>query len=535
MAYEINKFDGTLLVSVDDQTVNATSTDLRFVGRNYAGYGEIQNENFLWLLQNFANTSAPPRAIQGQLWFDGKTNKLKVFDGQIFKSVGGADVSAVAPAGLATGDFWYDSVNQQIKVWTGTEFVLVGPEKAPTFGTTAVLPGVIKDTVGSDQSIIRLQVAGEVIAIITKTDFNINPAINPIAGFSELKKGINFINSSATTGVTTSAHRFWGTVANADRLGGYNAADFLRSSNTYFTTLAGFADAGFTVGDQKDLKIQIANGDTPIIENTLGKSFIFRISDSGQNPKDVVQIKSTGMDPGSTGLYTLGTVGAKWKEVNAETVKATTFYGKFVGTIESPPAAPGSTPPPLAIQSVAVAGDFAMGGSGSTSSNFNINLAGGTGAVNLASGAVGSINNFNIGGTTRGTGAFTALTASGTLTVTSAAPAASTSTGSLVVSGGVGISGKMYVGNDAYFTGTGAIQVPVGTTEQRPVDAVLGMIRFNTDAGEWEGFDGDVWRTIGSAGLDDYGQITSAGIEATIQNGLIIEPVDSFVDYGGLF
>ena len=54
MAYEVNKFNGTFLVSVSDGTID-TTTDLRFIGKNYAGYGEVQNENFLHLLENFSN------------------------------------------------------------------------------------------------------------------------------------------------------------------------------------------------------------------------------------------------------------------------------------------------------------------------------------------------------------------------------------------------------------------------------------------------------------------------------------------------
>ena len=80
MAYTINKFDGTLLSSVDDGTIDQ-STSLRFVGKNYAGYGEIQNENFLHLLESFASSNSPARPISGQLWFDAGTNKLKFYDG----------------------------------------------------------------------------------------------------------------------------------------------------------------------------------------------------------------------------------------------------------------------------------------------------------------------------------------------------------------------------------------------------------------------------------------------------------------------
>ena len=46
MAYIVNKFDGTLIATVQDGTVDQT-TNPRSIGKNYAGYGEIQNENFL--------------------------------------------------------------------------------------------------------------------------------------------------------------------------------------------------------------------------------------------------------------------------------------------------------------------------------------------------------------------------------------------------------------------------------------------------------------------------------------------------------
>jgi hypothetical protein len=85
MAYEVNKFNGVFLTSVADGTID-TNTDLRLVGKNYAGYGEVQNENFVHLLENFANTTAPPKAITGQIWFDTAIKKLKFYDGAKFKT-----------------------------------------------------------------------------------------------------------------------------------------------------------------------------------------------------------------------------------------------------------------------------------------------------------------------------------------------------------------------------------------------------------------------------------------------------------------
>ena len=48
MAYTIDRYSGVTLVVVEDGTVDQT-TDIKLVGKNYAGYGEIQNENFLHL------------------------------------------------------------------------------------------------------------------------------------------------------------------------------------------------------------------------------------------------------------------------------------------------------------------------------------------------------------------------------------------------------------------------------------------------------------------------------------------------------
>ena len=55
MAYTIDRYSGVTLTTVEDGTVDQT-TDIKLVGKNYAGYGEIQNENFLHLLENFRGT-----------------------------------------------------------------------------------------------------------------------------------------------------------------------------------------------------------------------------------------------------------------------------------------------------------------------------------------------------------------------------------------------------------------------------------------------------------------------------------------------
>ena len=80
MAYTVNRTNSSATPSsytVEDGVVN-TQTDLSLSGKGYAGYGELIGENFLTLLENFANTSAPSKAIEGQLCYDSNANRLKV-------------------------------------------------------------------------------------------------------------------------------------------------------------------------------------------------------------------------------------------------------------------------------------------------------------------------------------------------------------------------------------------------------------------------------------------------------------------------
>ena len=78
MAYTIVKSDGTVLTTIPDGTVNTTSTTLGLPGRNYAGYGQYLDTNFVHMIENFADGNVPQNPIRGQLWFDTNSSTLKV-------------------------------------------------------------------------------------------------------------------------------------------------------------------------------------------------------------------------------------------------------------------------------------------------------------------------------------------------------------------------------------------------------------------------------------------------------------------------
>ena len=140
MPYTINKYNGEQISVVADGTIDNT-TDLKLIGKNYAGYGEVQNENFLFLLENFANTTPPLRPLAGQIWYDLSTRKLKVYDKTNLKwrTTGGAESSGTEPTGLTLGDFWFDTTNKQLYAYNGSTYTLIGPQGVAGAGTTQQL------------------------------------------------------------------------------------------------------------------------------------------------------------------------------------------------------------------------------------------------------------------------------------------------------------------------------------------------------------------------------------------------------------
>ena len=84
----------------------------------------------------------------------------------------------------------------------------------------------------------------------------------------------------------------------------------------------------------------------------------------------------------------------------------------------------------------------------------------GAGTITVTSVTRVNIDNMNIGATTRGTGSFLTLTANDSVTFTKGTASTSTSTGTLVVTGGIGVSGSIYTG--AASTIGGALTVSSG-------------------------------------------------------------------------
>lgn len=346
MTYQVDRYNGTFLTRVEDGTID-TTTDLKFVGRNYSGYGEVQNENFLHLLENFSNSVAPEKPISGQIWFDTSSKKLKFYDGFKFRTASGAEASSSPPNGLSIGDLWFDNQTNQLSAWNGSSFILIGPQSAPGFGTSQIVTEVVKDNNNTSHVILRAVVGGITTAIFSNDDDFTLSSTNNLAGFSEtgrqIKKGVT-LNSVNSTGVSdSSGYRFWGTTSNSERLGGETIDKFVRTDAPGgFTAEVAFANAGFTIGNPaKDLKFYINADSVPSIENQNNGKLSITISNAASTTdKDDMMIFSrqqafTGdansaysVYPGTSGKINFGLTNRRWA-----TGYFTNLYGELVGNV----------------------------------------------------------------------------------------------------------------------------------------------------------------------------------------------------------
>lgn len=238
MAYTITLTDGTTFATIADGTIN-TSSSMTLVGKNYAGYGQFLDQNYIRLLENASNTSAPGAPLTGQLWWDKTNSVMKAYNGTTWKTISSATASATAPTSNVTGDLWWDTTNNQLRAYNGTGFTLVGPASGGNAGTTGAV--VISTSASSVAKYITGLYSANVLVGTVSSYATFTPDA-AITGFATVSPGIQLsstVSDAKFQGVLTLASTSTQATAASISVGGEGSNTSARLACYGITNLGG--------------------------------------------------------------------------------------------------------------------------------------------------------------------------------------------------------------------------------------------------------------------------------------------------------
>ena len=341
MSYTINTTNGSVIAVVQDATLNTIATSLTLVGRDYAGYGEFLNENFVYLLENFAGDDEPANAINGQLWYDSSIKTLKVYDSGLaaWKPISSSIAQSTAPANGSVGDLWFKTITYQLYVYTGDITIgdagwqLIGPPTTTSGSLSGAVVESIEDSSSNQHVAIKFYISNNIVAIMSY-DSAYTPKTT-LAGFSIINPGINLVTPDTLAG-----SQITGDASNALFLNGVGSTQFLRSdqdtTSAYQLTLNG----GLVVATDLNIKAVPADNEVRIDNLTNNRDMNFYANVGGNKTRLLKLNATTGsVDFANVSISQLGAVGIS----SSLTVGTTsTFSGTSTFNSTLLPSAPGT-------------------------------------------------------------------------------------------------------------------------------------------------------------------------------------------------
>ena len=295
MPYTITKTDGTILADILDNSVDKISSDLTLVGKSTNNYGLEFNQNFVKLLENFASTSAPKYPIKGQIWYDTSEEKIRIFNGSIFKEPNRPQISSTEPA-LSPGDIWIDSLRRQLYFNDGQGTRLAGPIYTAQQGVSGYEIVNITDISGSIKTLIKLKIGDILLGIFSKDTFT--PNYLTTNGRTLQTEGITGVVKKGFT-PAISEFNFYATALNAQNLidafgNVINASNFVQTvgNSTINGALTIINQTPLTLGSSNNLIFQISPT-LSVIKNTIQNSnFAINAKDNTNTSSDAIFVSA---------------------------------------------------------------------------------------------------------------------------------------------------------------------------------------------------------------------------------------------------
>lgn len=524
MAYTINLSNGTEIIAggLSDGSVDTSATSLTLIGKNYAGYGEILNENLVHLLENFAQPNSganpgPPNPLAGQLWWDTTNNILRVYSGTSWKiSTGATSAPFSSPPGDLSalgGDLWFDSTNQQLKIYSGSAWITVGPVATPTTGDTGAFPSVMTDTLGGSHIVTQIRIAGVPFVIISKDTFP-----SALAGFSTVKAGINFSTiASPVMGINTQdTNAIASTLVQRDSSAGITGAAItgtILTGTNYITSPTVIATTSFLGNIVGNVTADIVSASTVSASG---------VSASGGYTGTLL----TASQPNVTGLGTLIGLGVNGNV--AITAASATLNGSQIATLDDPALFTSINSTPIGNATPSTGAFTTLAGTLTTASQTAVtglgNVTTGTWSATTVqpqyggTGVNNGVRTITLGGSLTTTAAWTLnqnveINSSPTLRGTNfnSVPNAALINSNVTVTAGNGISGggTVNLGSSITITNGGVTNIKAGTGIT--VSAETGVVTIN--AGQALGTTSDV--QFKSLGVGTAASGTTGEIRAT--------------------
>ena len=334
MSYLLNKTDGTLLTELIDGRIDTLSTNLTLVGRNYSGFGESFNENFIKLLENFANTAAPSNPLEGQTWWDRTSARLNVYTGTEWKAAGGPFVQETRPD-MVAGDLWIDNARKQLFAYDGSTLILVGPNYSTDQGLSGFQVETVLDAQARAKTVVTLYLNDSLVSVISNEEFTplttnvIEELVTASNPTGTIFKGFNVVGKTDQEADDGLSFRFIGIAESTDSLVTPGTGEFRSADQFLPSDRNGITEGSIEIKNIDGLKISDLSGQVYNAQRIQGTSFLienqirdydlkFRVR-SGVFNANIVDAIYVDAENARVGIFTTASAPEYTLDVNGDT------------------------------------------------------------------------------------------------------------------------------------------------------------------------------------------------------------------------